>query len=77
MAEAKRSILQIHTINITTAAHILAQLRARDAVKDRLRKQDLKVSHHATRDYHSDGLRISQRASQRSSTAWRGVLAIC
>jgi len=50
MAEANRSIPQIHTIRITTAANVLAQLRARQAVKDQLRKQGLKVSHYAARD---------------------------
>jgi hypothetical protein len=50
MAEAKRSIPQIPTIHITTAAHCLAQLRARNAVKHQLRKQGLKVSHYAARD---------------------------
>ena len=50
MAEANQTIPPIHTIRITTAAHILAQLRARQAVKDRLRKQGLKVSHYAARD---------------------------
>jgi hypothetical protein len=50
MAEANRSIPQIPTIRITTAAHVLAQFRARQAVKDQLRKQGLKVSHYAARD---------------------------
>jgi len=50
MAEANRRIPQIHAIRITTAANMLAQLRARNAVKDRLRKQGLKVSHYAARD---------------------------
>jgi len=50
MAEVNRSIPQIHSIRITTAAHILAQLRARQAVKDQLRKRGLKVSHYAARD---------------------------
>jgi hypothetical protein len=48
MAEAKPSIPQI--IRITTAAHVLAQFRARQAVKDQLRKQGLKVSHYAARE---------------------------
>jgi len=34
MAEAKHRLPQISAVRITTAAHILAQLRARDAVKD-------------------------------------------
>ena len=50
MAEANRSIPQIHALRITTAACILAQWRARVAVKDQLRKQGLKVSHYAARD---------------------------
>jgi hypothetical protein len=50
MAEANRSIAQIATIRITTAAHVLAQLRARDAIKDQLRKQGLKASHYSARD---------------------------
>jgi hypothetical protein len=50
MAEAKRSVQQIAAVRITTAAHILAQLRACNAVKDQLRKQGLKVSHYAARD---------------------------
>jgi hypothetical protein len=50
MAEANRSVPQIPTIHITTAAHCLAQLRARNAVKDQLRKQGLKASHYSARD---------------------------
>jgi hypothetical protein len=50
MAEANRSILQIPTIHITTAAHCLAAMRARNAVKDQPRKQGLGVSHYAARD---------------------------
>jgi hypothetical protein len=50
MAEANVSIPQIPTIRITIAARALAQLRARNAVKDQLRKQGLKVSHYAARD---------------------------
>ena len=50
MAEANRSIPRIPTTRITTAAHILAEFRARQAVKDQLRKQGLKVSHYAARD---------------------------
>ena len=50
MAEANRSIPQIPIIRITTAAHVLAQFRARQAVKDQLRKQGLKVSRYAARD---------------------------
>lgn len=49
MAEANRSISQIHTIHITTAAHILAQLRARQAVKER-RHQGFEVTHFAARE---------------------------
>ena len=50
MAEANRSIQQSPTIRITTAAHVLAQLRARQAIKNQLRKQGLKVSHYAARN---------------------------
>jgi len=50
MAEANRSIPQIPIIRITTATHVLAQFRARQAVKDQLRKQGLKVSRYAARD---------------------------
>ena len=45
MAEVNRSIPQIHTIRITTAAHVLAQFRARQAVKQQLQPQKVKVSH--------------------------------
>ena len=37
-------------IQVTTAAHVLAQLRARNAVKDQIRKQGLKPSHYAARE---------------------------
>ena len=50
MVEANHRLQQIPTIRITTAAHTLAQLRARNAVKDQLRKQGLKVSHYAARE---------------------------
>ena len=50
MAEANRSISQIPTIRITTAAHVLAQLRARQAVKRELQKHGLKVSAYSARD---------------------------
>jgi hypothetical protein len=50
MAEATSSIAQILTIRITTASRVLAQLRARNAVKAELRKQGLKVAHYAARD---------------------------
>jgi hypothetical protein len=46
MAEANASLQQIPTIRITTAARVLAQLRARQAVKRELQKQGLKVSHY-------------------------------
>jgi hypothetical protein len=42
MAEANHRLPQIRTsaqTRITTAAHVVAQLRARQALKDRLRKQ--------------------------------------
>jgi integrase len=47
MAEANHSLQQIPTIRITIAAHVLAQLRARNAVKEELRKQGLKPSHYS------------------------------
>ena len=50
MAEANHRLQQIPTIHITTAAHVLAMLRARNAVKEELRKQGLKVSHLAARE---------------------------
>jgi hypothetical protein len=50
MAEATSSISQSPTIRITTAAHALAQLRARQAVKRQLQAQGLKVAHYAARD---------------------------
>src|SRR6266700_1227774 len=37
-------------IQVTTAAYALAMLRARNAVKDQIRKQGLKLSHYAARD---------------------------
>jgi hypothetical protein len=50
MAEANRSIPQIPTIHITTAAHVLAQFRARQHVKAELQRRGEKVSHYAARD---------------------------
>jgi hypothetical protein len=50
MAEAHQSIQQIPTIRITTAAHVLAQLRARQAVKRELQKHGLKVNAYSARD---------------------------
>jgi len=50
MAEANSSIAQSPTIRITTAARVLAQLRARNAVKRELQKQGLKVSAYSARD---------------------------
>ena len=38
------------TIRLTTAAAMLATIRARQAVKDQLRREGLKVSHYAARD---------------------------
>jgi hypothetical protein len=38
------------TIQLTTAARVLAQLRARQAVKRELQKQGLKVSHYSARE---------------------------
>jgi hypothetical protein len=53
MAEANHRLPQIPTTaqaRITTAAHVLAQLRARQAVTGQLRTQGLKVSRYAARD---------------------------
>jgi hypothetical protein len=50
MAEANRSIAQIPTIRITTAAHCLAMLRSRQAVKRQLQARGLKVANYAARD---------------------------
>ena len=53
MAEANPSIQQTLTAahaRIMTAAVVLAQLRARNAVKDQIRKQGLKPSHYAARE---------------------------
>jgi hypothetical protein len=53
MAEANRSIPQIPTTaqaRITTAAHVLAQLRARQAVKRELQAYGHKVSHYSARE---------------------------
>jgi hypothetical protein len=41
MAEANHRLAQSPTIHITTASRVLAQLRARNAVKAELRKQGL------------------------------------
>jgi hypothetical protein len=38
------------TIQLTTAARVLAQLRARNAVKDQIRRQGLKVSDYKARE---------------------------
>jgi hypothetical protein len=37
-------------MRITTAAHVLAQLRARQAVKDQLRRRGEKIAHSSARD---------------------------
>jgi hypothetical protein len=50
MAKATSSISQFPTIHITTAAHVLAMLRARNAVKDQIRKQGLKLTHFSARE---------------------------
>jgi hypothetical protein len=47
MAEANASLQQIPTIRITTAAHALAQLRARNAVKEEIRKQGLTLTQYS------------------------------
>ena len=56
MVMAIQSLSQIPTqaqVRITTAAVVLAQLRARNAVKEELRKRGLKVSHYAAREISS------------------------
>jgi hypothetical protein len=53
MVEATQSLSQIPTqaqVRITTASVVLAQLRARNAVKDQIRKQGLKPSHYSARE---------------------------
>jgi hypothetical protein len=50
MAEPNHRLPQIPAIRITTAAHVLAQLRARQHVKRQLQAQGLKVSHYSARD---------------------------
>jgi hypothetical protein len=50
MAEANHSLQQILPLRITTAAHVLAQLRARQAVKRQLQAKGEKVSHYAARE---------------------------
>jgi hypothetical protein len=50
MAEANASLQQIPTLRITTAAHALAMLRSRNAVKDSLRAQGLKPAHYSARE---------------------------
>jgi len=50
MAEANPNIPQIPTIRITTAAHVLAQFRARQAVKQQLQRRGVKVSHLAANE---------------------------
>lgn len=50
MAEANHRLAQSPTIRITTAAHCLAMLRSRNAVKDELKKHGLKVSAYSARD---------------------------
>ena len=51
MAEANPNIPQIPTIHITTAAHVLAQFRARQAVKQQLQRRGVKVSHLAANEW--------------------------
>jgi len=53
MVEANHRLPQTLTAaqaRITTASVVLAQFRARNAVKEELRKQGLKVSHFAARE---------------------------
>ena len=47
---AEPSLAQSPTIRITTAAHVLAMLRSRQAVKRELQKQGLKVSAYSARE---------------------------
>jgi hypothetical protein len=53
MVEANRTIAQIPTIRITTAAHCLAMIRSRNAVKDSLRAYGLKPTHYSAREISS------------------------
>jgi hypothetical protein len=53
MVEAVQSLSQIPTqaqLRITTAAHVLAMLRSRQAVKRELQKQGLKPAHYSARE---------------------------
>jgi hypothetical protein len=50
MAEAASSIQQIPTIRITTAAHVLAMLRSRQAVKRQLQAYGPKTTHLSARE---------------------------
>jgi hypothetical protein len=50
MAQAKPSIQQSAAIRITTAAHVLAAMRARQHVKAELQRRGEKVSHYAARN---------------------------
>jgi hypothetical protein len=50
MAEANHSIQQKALIQVTTAARVLAQLRARQAVKRELQAQGLKVTQYSARE---------------------------
>jgi hypothetical protein len=50
MGEANASLQQIPILRITTAAHALAMLRSRNAVKGSLRAQGLKPAHYSARD---------------------------
>jgi len=53
MAEANHRLPQIATAaqaRITTAAHVLAQFRSRQLVKEQLQRRGVKVSHLATRE---------------------------
>jgi hypothetical protein len=56
MAEANHRLPQIldqAQARITTASHVLAQLRARNAVKDEMRKQGLMLSEIAAKEIRS------------------------
>ena len=75
MAEADHRLPQIldqAQARITTASHVLAQLRARNAVKDEMRKQGLKVSHYAAREIRS-WARVPSPTPRRGKACDRGL----
>jgi hypothetical protein len=77
MAEATHTLPQIPTtaqVRITTAAHVLAQFRARQAVKQQLQRRGVKVSHLAAREI--TALAIEYLAAQRSELMPEAIAAI-